>query len=108
MNEGILRAVIRRSRPDLLRDRCLVVSLVVQEVFGGGLLMYNSPGRAAHFVNSIFGESYDFTCDHNDPVDPEPLDSPAFLHSVPRVANQLRPFRSRLHEELTRRLAISE
>lgn len=108
MNYEVVRAVIDQSRPDVLRDRCLVVSLAVQEIFGGELVMYRNPGRPEHFVNCVLDQVFDFTEDHAGATDPEVLDSPRFLHSVPRVADQLKLFRSRLREQFKERLPIAE
>jgi hypothetical protein len=108
MNEGLVRELIQRSRPDLLTDRCLIIALAIQEVFGGDLVMYANNGGAAHFVNSILGETYDFACDHEFAVGPEVLESPGFLHRVPRVASQLALFRSRFREKLLQRVSIRE
>jgi len=110
MSNDMLETLVARSRTDSLRDRCLVVSLAMHELFGGALDIYKS-STGDHFVNLIGGEELDLTHDHSDVAHGrigEIVPSPELLCGVPRIAMQLRDVKSRLCAELGRRLPIRE
>lgn len=108
MNEALLRELVVRSRPDLLRNQCLVVSLVLNRLFGGEILVGATPAGESHYVNSLLGEVFDVLRDHLSIVDYQFLDDPEALCRVPHVNRQVRLFEERLRNELTRRLPILE
>src|SRR5438270_13284499 len=108
MNGDLVRILVDRSNPGTLRDRCLVVALVIQEFFGGELLMYVGDGDTVHYANSLLDVRYDFSEDHRGTGKPQVVDSPDLLRHVPRVANQLCLLRERFSAQLIRRMPVRE
>jgi hypothetical protein len=109
MNEHLIQSLVDCSLPSNARNRCLLVALIVQETFGGQLLVYTSgSSRGPHYVNLIYEHIYDFCEDHLELKDPQVIEDPDFFLRVPAVAADIATFRARWRASLTKPLPVCQ